>query len=193
MSIHTPRRSDAFWDHTGKLKVARLNDSEELLSVTLPDDLTSVRQRVDDLEARPIPPGRAFMIAATGPHTLNAGRVMSALAGWRLSTDGGLRGISVLDAGFLIEPGRAYILVLADLLEGQINQTGLTFQLQRSSLVHGQFDRPAMLSSPSSYQTMWPYLADQRPNDVLVVNVANTNSQYSFSLTNLRAVWVEIA
>lgn len=203
LRAHIPRKSDAYWDHTGKLIVSRLVVEDPpgagqppqtvLESVTLPDDLAALQKRVVALEQRPEPVGRAFMIATLTNIDLPPNRVMTTLTGWKLSTDGGLKGIQVAEAGFIIQPGAAYLLVLSDLIQGALNQPGLTFQLRRSSLIQAEFNRPPMLGSPSSYQTMWPYLADMLPNDILVVNAANTNTQLGYWLDTLRAVWVEIA
>ncbi len=127
----------------------------------------------------------------TAPLTLVPNRPMTTVIGWSRTVDGGLQGVSVLEAGFLIVPGRVYQFMLSDTITPLVG-AGLSFRLNRGNGPALGFDRPPASMSPSAHQTLWPFIAEVLPQDVLTVEIANTSAT-AYTLERLRLVWFEAA
>jgi len=155
----------------------------------LPDDLVAAERRLAALEARP-PGSLPYLMAQLGPVTLSPNRPTSTLSGWLPSINGGARGITVADAGFLVQPGAIYQIILMDTVAGPGTQPGITYTGQRSTISQ-TIDRPPSTSTLSYFQTLWVYVAELLPNDLLVINCANTSSN-TYTLNMLRALWIEL-
>src|SRR5215472_6149693 len=158
--------------------------------VVLPDDLVAADRRLAALEARP-PGSLPYLMAQLGPVTLSPNRPSTTLTGWLTSINGGARGITVADAGFLVQPGAIYQLILTDTIAGPGAQPGITYTAQRSTISQ-TVERPPATISPSYFQTLWVYVAELVPSDVLTINCANSSASNTYTLSMMRALWLEL-